>query len=139
VKTIIGMVVTRDGHARQTYLHQPEPRRVGLSLAYELPPPETRRRHFTIAALEVRTVQRSWLGISLGHDHGRIIGSVAHLELAPDGSLWMVAEVHGATPEGPVYCSPESTARRDGTDVELDGIALTDNPAQILMEAGVLL
>lgn len=46
MRTILGMLITGDGHARQSYWHQPEPRRVGVSIAYELPPPELRRCAF---------------------------------------------------------------------------------------------
>jgi hypothetical protein len=39
--TIIGQVVTRDGMARQSYLHAPPARPVGpFALAYERPPLE---------------------------------------------------------------------------------------------------
>lgn len=131
--TVFGPLVTADGHARQNYWHQPEPERVG-PLAYRQRPAELRGRHFAIRALEVRAVQRSWIGVNLRHDHDRTIGCVAHLELARDGSLWAVAEVHGAVPEGPVYFSPEWSERRDGRDVLLDGAAITPSPAQILLE-----
>jgi hypothetical protein len=55
------------------------------------------------------------------------------LELPPAGSLYAVGTLFGEPPEGAVYFSPEWTERRDGTDVLLDGIALTDQPAQICL------
>jgi hypothetical protein len=80
---------------------------------------------------DIRREQRDYIPIDL--EHGLAIGRVAHLELASDGSLMMVGEVHGALRDGPLFCSPRCTQRQDTTDLVLDAVALTETPAQILM------
>ena len=104
---VVGEVVTVLGHARRTYLHQPEPERIG-PLTYLARPPEFRRRHFAIAATEIRTVQRGWIGIDAHHDRDRLLGNVVHLELTPAGALWAIGTLFREPPEG------RSTSRPSG-------------------------
>lgn len=135
-RTLIGQVITDDGMARRTSWHQPEPEQIG-PLCYRARPVELRTEHFTINRHAVRRTQPSWLGVTL--DHGDdCVGHAEHLEQQHDG-LWLVAEVHGDVPPELCFLSPEWTARRDGTDVELRGAALCSNPAQICMRPIILL
>lgn len=45
---VVGQLITRDGFARRSYLYEPPPERVGVSIAYRRRPAELRRRHFAI-------------------------------------------------------------------------------------------
>jgi hypothetical protein len=131
---VIGEVITADGIARQQYVVQPEPERVG-PLLYRARPPELRRRSFALRATEVRTAQAPWIGIDYGHDRDRILGHVEHLERLPSGAVYAVGTIYGERPEGTLYFSPATTERRsDGGDVLIERIALTGSPAQICLE-----
>jgi hypothetical protein len=132
--TIVGVLVTADGMASQRYLHQPEPERVGFSLAYRLPPSVMRTRSFAVDALQVRTVQRSFVAVDIEHIPGSAVGQCEHLELRQDGSLWATLTVYGQLPESPLFLSPEIRTRSDGTDLRVERVALTGRPAQVCMQ-----
>jgi hypothetical protein len=137
--TIIGQVITPLGLARRTRLVQPPAQRIGVSFAYRLPPPVLRHRCFALDALNMRRIQESWIPLDLEHVDTDTIGRVQSLELAPNGSLWMTGIAYGTLPDGPLYLSPQSTQRPDGSDLTLDGVALTRHPAQIELEPVLVL
>jgi hypothetical protein len=93
MKTVVGMVLTRDGHSYQRYWHQPEPETVG-PYNYRARSPEIRSRAFAVDASQVREVQATWMGIDLEHDRERVVGHVEALELDRNGALWMAGSVH---------------------------------------------
>jgi hypothetical protein len=137
--TILGMLVTPLGLARRTRLVQPPAQRIGVSFAYRLPPPELRHRCFALDAVNMRRIQESWIPLDLEHVDTDTIGRAQHLEIAPNGSLWMAGIAYGELPDEELYLSPACTQRPDGSDLTLDAVALTRHPAQIGMEPVLVL
>ena len=138
-RTMIGMLIgPHGGMARQARLVQPELRRIGPH-GYVKPPPELRRTVFALDALRMRSVQREVIRINVDHDHALIVGQVQHVELAANESAWMVGVVHGGLPDGPLYLSPESDSRRDGSDLVVNAVAVCRDPAQICLEPVLVL
>jgi hypothetical protein len=93
---------------------------------------EHRRRSFAAPADGYRDQQPSRIGVDIEHV-GSIIGEVVHLE-RDQGGLWAVCESHVDAlldVDRPVYFSVEIDAARDGTDIVLEALTLTEHPATV--------
>jgi hypothetical protein len=78
-------------------------------------------------------VQPATIQVNVGHNPLHVVGQVVHLERSSK-YLWAVAHVDdgvGAPDYGPAFWSAETDSYRDGTDIELTALALTQFPAQI--------
>lgn len=121
----IGVAVPPLGFASQTYA-VPASGPVGF---------ETRKRFYSVDPLLLRTAQPAKIPVDLEHGH-LLVGDVRHLEVSYNGSLWAVAEMNGPLPETakPLYWSVRHNSRRDGSDVVIERIAVTERPAMLSAE-----
>jgi hypothetical protein len=92
------------------------------------------QRADALASSEYRYEQPARIAVNLEH-RGREIGTVAALELDVDQRIWAIAELSGvdhllAPSAGPLYFSPE-LLHRNGTNVVIGGLAITQDPATI--------
>jgi hypothetical protein len=106
--TFIGVALTRDGH-----LHG---------------------RSFACSADELRPTHPAAIPLNLGHDKSWPLGELVSLYRSrTSGDVWAVAcaDVPPWLLDGPCYFSPEWTARPDGSDIELTGMAICTVPATV--------
>lgn len=125
--TIVGVAFTADG----------------LSRAVDVTPEgwELRRRFWKQPAYELRSHQPSKIKLNIAHNKAEPIGQVAAIHRTREGAVWVacVADAGGADRllkyDAPIFYSPEVDMFRDGTDIELTGVALTDQPATLSIPA----
>jgi hypothetical protein len=106
--TFVGVALTSDGH-----LHG---------------------RSFTCAADDLRPTHPARLSLNFAHERDWVLGQVISLYRVRSGDVWAVASGDDVEPwilDGPCYFSPEFTARPDGTDIELTGLAIATVPATV--------
>jgi hypothetical protein len=106
--TFVGVAFTRDGHVH------------GRSLA--------------LSADELRDSHPPVIALNLAHDKDWPLGELVSLyRVRSSGDVWAVAcaDVPPWLLDGPCYFSPEWTARPDGNDIELTGMAICTAPATV--------
>jgi len=109
IVTFVGVAFTRDGT-----LHQP-PR--------------------VCSADELRDAHPAGLKLNFAHDKAWPLGEVASFfRCRETADVWAVAVGSNVEPwllDGPLFFSPEWTARPDGSDIEITGLAVCVAPATV--------
>ena len=125
VLTIAGTFVDRDGLLSQT------------EYGWNGRAATVHRTFSADPAKKYRSTLASHIPVNIGH-RGADIGEAIHLEENGSGALTAVAVIEGPAcldllrpSRGPFYWSPEIDIRGGGDDIELTGLAVTDNPAYI--------
>jgi hypothetical protein len=128
--TIVAMVSDKLGHA----VHAATGMAGGTAIE--------RRWATSAPTLDYRTSQPAHIAVDRDHD-GRAVGEIVALERNADDAVFGVAVVHHhdellAPSQPPIYFSPSLTSRRDGTDIVIESIALTSDPASIGLRPAVV-
>jgi hypothetical protein len=101
---------------------------------------ELRTAYDTLSPVEYRHVQPADIPLDVDHDD-RWIGSLEYIERTADGDLWgvAVADDDWLLTLDDIYASTYVRHRRDGTDIELLGVALTHDPAGLCLRKATLI